>query len=114
MKKTLLSAFVLLSMVSCRSIYNVPSVSMKMDDLHLGMSKGEVVKKYGEPFSYNIRTNGNDTITVLSYKTPKVIATCGYIVTSKLQFVGNKLNEVSQEEFFVPDNVVVSDTVKVK
>ena len=97
---------------SCHTYNSVPYVSLQIDEINLGMNKDDVVKKYGQPFSFDKSLNGNDTITMLSYKTPKVVASCGYIVTTKLLFAGNKLVKISQDDFYVHNNVMYSDTIK--
>lgn len=101
-----------LTFASCNIYNSVPSVPLQINDIYLGMSKDEVIKKYGQPFTFSLRLSGKDTITVLSYKTPKAVANRGYIVTSKLSFNRNKLYEISQKDFYVPDHVVFSDTTK--
>lgn len=90
----------------------MPFTSLQINEIHLGMNKNDIIKKYGQPFSFNMRLNRNDTITILLYKTPKVVANCGYIVTTKLSFNGNKLVEILQEDFYVHNNVIYSDTTK--
>lgn len=81
------------------------------NDLKLGMRKDEVVKMLGEPFSFRIWTEQKDTLTELSYKRPRMVANIGYIVTTKLRFVGNKLDRISQEEFNVATSGFYNDSI---
>ena len=77
------------------------------------MNREFIVEKYGEPFSFSICTKGKDTVAALSYKTPKVVANRGFIITTRLQFVNNELRKISQEDFFEADKVIVFDSTSV-
>lgn len=74
------------------------------------MDKVAVLSTLGEPFSHNIQIENQDTISILFYKSPKVVANCEYIVTTKLLFNNNKLAAVSQSDFYIPQYVIYCDS----
>lgn len=97
----------------CRYYKDSSVRNIDMGDFFIGMEKWQVIRKFGAPFSFNIMVEGSDTLTTISYKTPKVVANCGYIVTTDLSFVNGKLVSVSQKDFFVPENVIVLDSLDI-
>lgn len=92
---------------------NSASASISIGELNIGMDKESILTKYGQPFSFDAQISGNDTIVVLSYKSPKPVANCEFIVSTKLLFVNNKLKSISQSDFFVPESVIYCDSTKV-
>lgn len=103
----------MVGLVSCSSYKDCASTTISMEEIGVGMKKDAVVAKFGQPFSFDMRVSGNDTITVLSYKSPKAVANKEFVVTTVLRFVNDNLNSISQRDFFVPDNVIYCDTTKV-
>lgn len=77
------------------------------------MNKETILAKYGQPFSFDIQISNNDTIAILLYKSPKPVANCEFIVTTKLLFINNKLKNISQSDFYVPESVILWDSTKV-
>ena len=102
-----------IGLASCSVYRNSASVSISIGELNVGMDKESVLTKYGQPFSFDAQISGNDTIVVLSYKSPKPVANCEFIVSTKLLFVNNKLKSISQSDFFVPESVIYCDSTKV-
>lgn len=112
MKFIPLTLITLLGLTSCNMhMYkNEASLPISMGMLNLGMDRKEVLSKLGEPFSHNSMIVNHDTISTLCYKTPKVVANCEYIVTTKLRFNNNILGSITQLEFFVPEHVILCDS----
>lgn len=103
----------LIGLASCSVYRNSASASISIGELNIGMDKESVLTKYGQPFSFDAQISDNDTIVVLSYKSPKPVANCEFIVSTKLLFVNNKLKSISQSDFFVPESVIYCDSTKV-
>lgn len=102
-----------IGLVSCSLYKYNTSTPLSLGEIKLNMDKEDFLAKYGQPFSFNIKISDNDTITVLSYKSPRAVANCEFIVTTDLLFINNKLKTISQSDFYVPQNVVVCDSTKV-
>ncbi len=100
-------------LASCNVYKNSASASISIGELNIGMNKETILAKYGQPFSFDIQTSDNDTIAILSYKSPKPVVNCEFIVTTKLLFVNNKLKSISQSDFYVPESVIFCDSTKV-
>lgn len=113
MRKYFVLLGILLGLASCSVYRNSTSASISIGELNIGMNKEAVIAKCGQPFSFNIHLVDNDTITVMSYKSPKPVANCEFIVTTELQFVNNKLKSISQSDFYVPESVIFCDSTKV-
>lgn len=103
----------IVGLTSCTAYKNGASALVSVDEVKIGMSRESVMDKFGQPFSFDLRLSDNDTITVLSYKTPRPVADCEFIVTTELSFVNNRLRSVSQSSFYVPENVIVCDSTKI-
>lgn len=102
-----------IGLVSCSLYKYNTSTPLSLGEIKLNMDKEDFLAKCGQPFSFKIKISENDTITVLSYKSPRVVANCEFIVTTDLLFINNKLKTISQSDFYVPQNVVVCDSTKV-
>lgn len=100
-------------LTSCSVYKNSTSASISIGELNIGMNKETILAKYGQPFSFNIQISNNDTIAILLYKSPKPVANCEFIVTTKLLFINNKLKNISQSDFYVPESVILWDSTKV-
>lgn len=100
-------------LTSCSVYKNSTSTSISIGELNIGMNKETILAKYGQPFSFNIQISNNDTIAILLYKSPKPVANCEFIVTTKLLFINNKLKNISQSDFYVPESVILWDSTKV-
>lgn len=100
----------LIELTSCKVYRNSASTPIPVGTINLGMDKAKVLSKLGEPFSYNIQIVNQDTVAVLLYKSPKVVANCEYIVTTKLLFTNNKLETITQSDLYVPQYVVFGDS----
>lgn len=100
-------------LTSCSVYKNSTSASISIGELNIGMNKENILAKYGQPFSFNIQISNNDTIAILLYKSPKPVANCEFIVTTKLLFINNKLKNISQSDFYVPESVILWDSTKV-
>ena len=100
-------------LTSCSVYKNSTSASISIGELKIGMNKETILAKYGQPFSFNIQISNNDTIAILLYKSPKPVANCEFIVTTKLLFINNKLKNISQSDFYVPESVILWDSTKV-
>ena len=100
-------------LTSCSVYKNSTSASISIGELNIGMNKETILAKYGQPFSFNIQISNNDTIAILLYKSPKPVANCEFIVTTKLLFINNKLKNISQSDFYVPESVIFWDSTKV-
>lgn len=112
MKKIILFFLIMLGLNSCQTYKDASSLQIEMGDVFIGMHKNDFLANYGHPFSFNTFIENNDTLTSMSYKTPKRIANKEYIVTTKLQFRNNLLTKIQQDEFFVPQNVIICDSLK--
>lgn len=110
MKKIVLTLIVLIGMVSCKMYKDASSLPFLVNDVKIGTDKSDILKRYGQPFSFDIRTDLTDTITVLCYKEPKRIANSEFIITTKLTFNRNKLKKITQENLLVPENIIICDT----
>lgn len=99
-----------IGLTSCSVYRNSATGDIPIGALNLGMNKETVLAKLGQPFSFDVRVSENDTITVLSYKTPKVVANCEYVVTTELSFVNDRLGSITQRDFFVPEKVFLCDS----
>lgn len=104
----------IIGLASCSVYKNGASSNISIREISLGMNKETVIAKYGQPFSFNTHISNGDTITVLSYKTPKPVANCEFIVTTELSFVNNELKTISQRDFYVPENVIFNDSTMVR
>lgn len=102
-----------IALTSCSVYKNSTSASISIGELNIGMNKETILAKYGQPFSFNIQISNNDTIAILLYKSPKPVANCEFIVTTKLLFINNKLKNISQSDFYVPESVILWDSTKV-
>ncbi len=102
-----------IALTSCSIYKNSTSASISIGELNIGMNKETILAKYGQPFSFNIQISNNDTIAILLYKSPKPVANCEFIVTTKLLFINNKLKNISQSDFYVPESVILWDSTKV-
>lgn len=91
---------------------NFASAPLNVGEINIGMSKEAVIDKFGQPFSFCANVSDRDTITVLSYKTPKPVANCEFVVTTRLRFVNNTLKTISQSDFYVPKSVIYCDSTK--
>lgn len=100
-------------LTSCSVYKNSTSASISIGELNIGMNKETILAKYGQPFSFDIQISNNDTIAILLYKSPKPVANCEFIVTTKLLFINNKLKNISQSDFYVPESVILWDSTKV-
>lgn len=100
-------------LTSCSVYKNSTSASISIGELNIGMNKENILAKYGQPFSFDIQISNNDTIAILLYKSPKPVANCEFIVTTKLLFINNKLKNISQSDFYVPESVILWDSTKV-
>ena len=100
-------------LTSCSVYKNSTSASISIGELNIGMNKETILAKYGQPFSFNIQISNNDTIAILLYKSPKPVANCEFIVTTKLLCINNKLKNISQSDFYVPESVILWDSTKV-
>jgi hypothetical protein len=78
------------------------------------MEMNSIIEKYGAPYSFNKNIEGSDTITILSYKSPKPIANYEFIVSTNLVFTNNKLNRINQSTYLISGNVEMCDSSKVK
>lgn len=112
MKKVVILCLILIGVTSCR-MYDCSTGSIAMNGIKLGMTKDDFIGKYGQPFTFKIYSNNKDTIEELSYKTPKSVANCEFIVTTKLNFRANRLIDVSQKDFYIPNNAFFCDSTKV-
>lgn len=108
-----LISIAVIGLASCSVYRNSASASISIGELNIGMNKESVLTKYGQPFSFDVQISDNDTVAVLSYKSPKPIANCEFIVTTKLVFVNDELKSISQNDFYVPENVIFCDSTKV-
>lgn len=72
-----------------------------------------VIKEYGEPFSMDVSdTDGHTRITTIRYKSRKDVSLSdGFIVTTELRFVNDSLAEIQQKDFYVPNSVIMSDSL---
>lgn len=100
-------------LTSCSVYKNSTSASISIGELNIGMNKETILAKYGQPFSFDIQISNNDTIAILLYKSPKPVANCEFIVTTKLLFINNKLKNISQSDFYVPESMILWDSTKV-
>ena len=100
-------------LTSCSVYKNSTPASISIGELNIGMNKETILAKYGQPFSFDIQISNNDTIAILLYKSPKPVANCEFIVTTKLLFINNKLKTISQSDFYVPESVIFWDSTKV-
>lgn len=113
MKKVVIVFLVVLTtFVSCKTYKNSASSLISISEIKIGMDKQEIVTMLGQPFSFNIWKEGNDTLSELSYKTPKVVANCAYVITSRFIFVGNRLVKISQEDLYIPETCIYCDSTK--
>lgn len=106
------AAIAVIGLASCNVYRDSASAPISIGELNIGMDKEIVIAKYGQPFSFDIHISNNDTIAMLSYKTPKPVANCEFIVTTKLLFVNNKLKSITQRDFYVPESVILCDSTK--
>lgn len=117
LKRTRIFVYVTLlaviGLTSCSVFRSSASKTISINELNLGMNKETVLDIIGQPFSFSMRVSDNDTITVLSYKTPRHVANCEYIITTDLSFINDKLESISQRDFYVPDNVMFCDSTKI-
>lgn len=112
MKKIAIIILILIGITSC-STYNFSSIPIRISNVNIGMIKDDFILKYGQPFTFKIYSNNNDTIEELSYKTPKSVANCEFIVTTKCIFRSNRLIEIKQKDFFVPNNAIFCDSTEI-
>lgn len=99
--------------LSACSLHHSATEPIYVGDVQIGMSKASVLARYGQPFTFDTKIVQNDTITVMSYKTLKDVVYQGFIVTTKLRFVNDRLQSISQHDFFIPSNVIYCDTTAV-
>lgn len=100
----------LIGLTSCNIYKNSASIPISIETINLGMDKVSILSKLGEPFSHNIQIINQDTISILLYKSPKAVANCEYIVTTELLFTNNKLEAISQSDFYIPQYVIYCDS----
>lgn len=101
---------VLFNFTSCNVYRNSASHPISIGAINLGINKVAVLSEFGEPFSQSVQIVNNDTLSILFYKSPKVVANCEYIVTTELLFTNNTLVKISQNDFFVPQYVIFCDS----
>lgn len=82
-------------LLSACSVFR-PSASAGFDGVEPGMTKAEVVGKYGKPTLENISTYGGETFTVLTYIKKIYLNGEWREVTVDLTFLDGKLRDKSE------------------
>jgi hypothetical protein len=67
------------------------------------MDKEFVMKKFGKPFKTNSYTENQKSIDILYYKEIVDVSGYTYVLTSILFFENSILAKITQEEEFIPD-----------
>ena len=69
----------------------------------IGMNKESVIKKFGKPFKTDSYPEDKKNIEILYYKEIVDVSSYTYALTSILLFENSILTKITQEEEFIPD-----------
>ena len=73
------------------------------NSIRVGMNKESVIKKFGNPFKTDAYAENEKNIEILYYKEIVDVSSYTYVLTSILRFEDSILTKITQEEEFMPD-----------
>ncbi|WP_423128665.1 hypothetical protein [Gaoshiqia sp. Z1-71] len=98
--KYLISCLLLVGLYSCAGYRTTQFTS---NSVCIGMNKESVVKKFGKPFKTDTYTEDKKNIEILYYKEIVDVSSYTYVLTSILLFENSILTKITQEEEYIPD-----------
>lgn len=107
--KFIIILFLSITICSCGGYRTTQFTSTSIS---LGMDKESVMKKFRKPFKINTYIENNNNIDILYYKEIVDVSSYTYVLTSILVFENSILTKISQEEEFIPDISIKTQSPK--
>lgn len=98
--KYLILCLLLINLYSCAGYR---TTHFTTNSVSLGMKKESIIKKFGVPFKTDSYAENEKGIEVLYYKEIVDVSSYTYVLTSILLFEDTILTKITQEEEFMPD-----------
>ena len=98
--KYLILCLLLINLYSCAGYRTTHFTS---NSVSIGMNKESAIKKFGKPFKTDSYAADKKNIDILYYKEIVDVSSYTYMLTSILLFENSILTKITQEEEFIPD-----------